>query len=241
MTEHGDIVEVSYSPDEEEEKVADEDHAEEDEHQLKDSAKKKPHHSHAAKKIQKKIKELLDSLEKVTAERDELKDKYLRSLAEMDNFRKRVKKEKEEFQKYVMADFFLGLLEVVDNLERALKARVAAEIQTNHSGANNEKSIISGIEMIHKQLLDLLRKNGVEEIDALGRTFDPNIHQALSKEEREGITSPVVLEVYQKGFMYNGKLLRPVLTKVAMPNEEKAAEAEETAETGENEDKGENQ
>jgi molecular chaperone GrpE len=242
MTEHGDIVEVSYSPDEEEEeKVTDEDHAEEDEHQLKDSAKKKPHHSHAAKKIQKKIKELLDSLEKVTAERDELKDKYLRSLAEMDNFRKRVKKEKEEFQKYVMADFFLGLLEVVDNLERALKARVAAEIQTNHSGANNEKSIISGIEMIHKQLLDLLRKNGVEEIDALGRTFDPNIHQALSKEEREGITSPVVLEVYQKGFMYNGKLLRPTLTKVAMPREEKAAKAEEPAETGENDDEGENQ
>lgn len=242
MTEHGDIVEVSYSPDEEEEeKVTDEDHAEEDEHQLKDSAKKKPHHSHAAKKIQKKIKELLDSLEKVTAERDELKDKYLRSLAEMDNFRKRVKKEKEEFQKYVMADFFLGLLEVVDNLERALKARVAAEIQTNHSGANNEKSIISGIEMIHKQLLDLLRKNGVEEIDALGRTFDPNIHQALSKEERVGISSPVVLEVYQKGFMYNGKLLRPALTKVAMPSEEKAAKAEEPAETGENDDEGENQ
>jgi molecular chaperone GrpE (heat shock protein) len=59
----------------------------------------------------------------------------------------------------------------------------------------------------------------------LGRTFDPNIHQALSKEEREGLASPVVLEVYQKGFMYNGKLLRPVLTKVAMPGEEKAANA----------------
>jgi molecular chaperone GrpE len=235
MTDKGDIVEVSYTPEEEEEeeKVAGEEHTEEeDEQQMKDSAKKKPHHSHTAKKIQKKIKELVDSLEKVTAEKDELKDKYLRSLAEMDNFRKRVKKEKDEFQKYVLADFFLGLLEVVDNLERALKARVAAEIQNAHSAANNEKSIISGIEMIHKQLLDLLRKNGVDEIDALGRAFDPNIHQALSKEEREGLTSPVVLEVYQKGFMYNGKLLRPTLTKVAMPAEEKATnEAEPAAET----------
>ncbi len=226
MTDKGDIVEVSYTPEEEEEdKIAGEEHAEEDEQQSKTSAKKK---SHTAKKIQKKIKELYDSLEKVTAEKDELKDKYLRSLAEMDNFRKRVKKEKDEFQKYVLADFFLGLLEVVDNLERALKARVAAEIQNAPSAANNEKSIISGIEMIHKQLLDLLRKNGVEEIDALGRAFDPNIHQALSKEEREGLTSPVVLEVYQKGFMYNGKLLRPVLTKVAMPGVEKADNAAES-------------
>lgn len=227
MTDQGDIVEVSYTPeDEDEDKVAGEEHAEEDEQEKKAAGKKK---SHTAKKIQKKIKELYDSLEKVTAEKDELKDKYLRSLAEMDNFRKRVKKEKDEFQKYVLADFFLGLLEVVDNLERALKARVATEIQNAHSAANNEKSIISGIEMIHKQLLDLLRKNGVEEIDALGRAFDPNIHQALSKEEREGLTSPVVLEVYQKGFMYNGKLLRPVLTKVAMPGEEKAASAAEPA------------
>jgi len=233
MTDQGDIVEVSYTPEEEEEdKVADEEHTEEDGHHTKASAKKK---SHTAKKIQKKIKELFDSLEKVTAEKDELKDKYLRSLAEMDNFRKRVKKEKDEFQKYVLADFFLGLLEVVDNLERALKARVAAEIQNAHSAANNEKSIISGIEMIHKQLLDLLRKNGVEEIDALGRTFDPNIHQALSKEERGGLTSPVVLEVYQKGFMYNGKLLRPVLTKVAMPGEEKATNDAEPAAENEQE------
>jgi molecular chaperone GrpE len=229
MTDKGDIVEVNYTPeDEEEDKVAVEveEHAEEDEHDhdKKASAKKK---SHTAKKIQKKIKELYDSLEKVTAEKDELKDKYLRSLAEMDNFRKRVKKEKDEFQKYVMSDFFLGLLEVVDNLERALKARIAAEIQNAHSAANNEKSIISGIEMIHKQLVDLLKKNGVEEIDALGRAFDPNIHQALSKEEREGIVSPVVLEVYQKGFMYNGKLLRPVLTKVAMPGEEKPTKTDE--------------
>lgn len=233
MTDHGDIVEVSYTPEEEEEeKVTGEEHAEEDEHEKKASAKKK---SHTAKKIQKKIKELYDSLEKVTAEKDELKDKYLRSLAEMDNFRKRVKKEKDEFQKYVMADFFLGLLEVVDNLERALKARVAADIQNTHSAANNEKSIISGIEMIHKQLVDLLRKNGVEEIDALGRAFDPNIHQALSKEERDGITSPVVLEVYQKGFMYNGKLLRPVLTKVAMPGEEKTTNASDSKPAGESE------
>jgi molecular chaperone GrpE len=139
----------------------------------------------------------------------------------MDNFRKRVKKEKDEFQKYALADFLLGLLEVLDNLERALKSRGSAEMQNAPSVSSSEKSIISGVEMIHKQLLDILKRNCVEEIDALGKNFDPNIHQALSKEEREGISVPIVLEVYQKGFMYNGKLLRAALTKVAVPVEKK--------------------
>lgn len=225
MTDHDDIVELSYTPDEEEEieEKAGADKQKEEgecEHTSAAPVRKK---AHGAKKVHKKIKELLESVQKLTEERDELKDKYLRHLAEMDNFRKRVKKEKEEFQKYALADFLLGLLEVLDNLERALKARVStAEPQNAPAPSTNEKSIISGIEMIHKQLLDILRKNGVEEIDALGKNFDPNIHQALSKEEREGITAPVVLEVYQKGFTYNGKLLRAALTKVAMPAEKKA-------------------
>lgn len=237
MTDHDDIVELSYTPDEEEEdeieeKTGADKQKEEGEHSPTAPVRKKAHGAtHGAKKVHKKIKELLESVQKLTEERDELKDKYLRHLAEMDNFRKRVKKEKEEFQKYALADFLLGLLEVLDNLERALKAR-GADLQKAPNSSNNEKSIISGIEMIHKQLLDILRKNGVEEIDALGKPFDPNIHQALAKEEREGITTPVVLEVYQKGFTYNGKLLRAALTKVAMPAEKKAdTDAQPSGET----------
>ncbi|HLP57423.1 MAG TPA: nucleotide exchange factor GrpE [Candidatus Deferrimicrobium sp.] len=221
MTDHDDIVEVSYTPDEEEEeeKAGDEKNDEEGDHTSDIPVRKK---SHGAKKVHKKIKELLESVQKLTEERDELKDKYLRHLAEMDNFRKRVKKEKDEFQKYALADFLLGLLEVLDNLERALKSRGAAETPNAPAISSSEKSIISGVEMIHKQMLDILKRNGVEEIDALGRNFDPNIHQALSKEEREGLAAPVVLEVYQKGFTYNGKLLRAALTKVAVPAEKKA-------------------
>jgi molecular chaperone GrpE len=163
----------------------------------------------AAKKTQHKTHELEETLQKVVAERDELKDKYLRGLAEIDNFRKRVKKEKEEFQKYVLSEFLIDLLQIYDNLERALKA----------TSVENEKGIIAGVEIIRKQLLDLLKKYHVVEIDALGKHFDPVFHEALSKEERSGIVKPVVVEIYQKGFTYNDKLLRPVLTKVAIPSE----------------------
>jgi len=154
-----------------------------------------------------KIGEPEDILQKTAAERDEFKDKYLRGLAEIDNFRKRMKKEKEEFQKYVLTEFFLDLLQIYDNLERALKAK----------SPESEKGIVSGVEIIRKQFLDLLKKYQVNEIDALGKHFDPAFHEALSKEEREGISKPVVVEIYQKGFTYNGKLLRPALTKVATP------------------------
>jgi len=161
----------------------------------------------AAKKARHKIPEPEDILKKTAAERDEFKDKYLRGLAEIDNFRKRMKKEKDEFQKYVLTEFLLDLLQIYDNLERALKVK----------SLENEKGIVSGVEMIRRQFLDLLKKNHVHEIDALGKPFDPAFHEALSKEEREGVSAPVVVEIYQKGFTYNDKLLRPVLTKVATP------------------------
>jgi molecular chaperone GrpE len=228
MTEQGDVVERNHSEDEEEvEKKSPK------EEKSRETAARKKAAPSVTRKLQKKLKEQKEILEKVIGERDEFKDKYLRSLAEMDNFRKRVKKEKEEFQKYVLGDFIFGLLEVVDNLERALKAKTPSEKKgsvVNLLGSDDEKSIISGVEMIYKQLLDLIKKNNVLEIDALGKPFDPNLHQALSKEEREDVSEPIVLEVYQKGYMYNDKLLRPTLAKVAIPKEEVEEIAEETTE-----------
>ncbi|MCP4157127.1 MAG: nucleotide exchange factor GrpE [bacterium] len=229
MTEEGgDVVEISYVPEKEDTVI--------EEPELKEKPKKttRKKTSQSLKKLQKKISEQEEILEKVVEERDELKNKYLRSLAEVDNFRKRVQKEKEEYRKFVLADFILGLLEVFDNLERALNAASTEQ--------KAETSILSGVEMIYKQLQDLLKKNKVKEIDSLGKPFDPNVHQALSKVEREGIAKPVILEVYQKGFMYNEKLLRPALAKVAIPKE--VSEPEEStgdveAEDGLNTDPGE--
>ncbi|HSQ35831.1 MAG TPA: nucleotide exchange factor GrpE [Candidatus Binatia bacterium] len=195
---------ISYVPDdsdlEKNEVLAEEKHAEAEPNHKKKTGAKKPVH---------KLHEIEETLQKVALERDELKDKYLRGLAEIDNFRKRVKKDKEEFQKYVLSEFLLDLLQIYDNLERALKAK----------NLENEKGIVTGVEIIRKQLLDLFKKYQVVEIDALGKFFDPAVHEALSKEERPGIDKPMVAEIYQKGFMYHDKLLRPVLTKVAIPVE----------------------
>jgi molecular chaperone GrpE len=223
--DQGDVVEISYVPDDEDKP---DDEVPEETKTKKVSHKKK---TAAVKKIQKRIKDLEEAVESITKEKDEFKDKYLRSLAEVDNFRKRIQKEKEDYRKYVLGEFLLNLLDVYDNFERALKVKAPSE-PPGEPGVNDARSILSGVEMIYKQLTDLFKKNKVEEIDALGKTFDPNIHQALSKEEREGITDPVILEVYQKGFLYNGKLLRPTLAKVAVPKEP-GEDDESPGETGE--------
>jgi molecular chaperone GrpE len=193
---------IGYVPDES--MPGKEDMAEEDKSGHPDGHSKK---KNPGKKSGHRHHELEEALQKTVLERDELKDKYLRGLAEMDNFRKRVNKEKEEFQKYVLGEFLLDLLQIYDNLERALKA----------TSVECEKGIIAGVEIIRKQLLDLFKKYHVQEIDALGKPFDPVYHEALSKEERPEIAKPLVVEIYQKGFTYNDKLLRPVLTKVAIP------------------------
>lgn len=202
-------IEIGYVPDEPDENI-------EIVMDKKEALKKTNHKKKISlKKLQTKIKVQEKIIEKLMAERNDLKDKYLRNLAEVDNFRKRMQKEKEEYRKYFLSDFLKELLVVIDNLERALN------VKNNDTG---DGSIISGVEMIYKQFLDILKKNNVHEIDALNKPFDPNIHQALSKSEQEGVTEAIVAEIYQKGFMYNGKLLRPVLAKVAIPPEKDKTE-----------------
>jgi molecular chaperone GrpE len=237
MTEQEDRVEISIAQGESDDPHDDEDELHEDEEEMEKAHphKKNPSKKRtSAKQLHKELKEKDDILEELTEERDEYKDKYLRNLAEIDNFRKRVKKEKEEYQKYVLSEFLLDLLQVYDNLERALKAKTPAQKDESVLTllvSDDEKSILSGVRMIYKQFSDLLKRYNVVEIDALGKHFDPNIHQALSKEEREGITEPIVVEEYQKGFMYNDKLLKPTLVKVAIPKEEEEEEEEKEMDT----------
>ncbi|MCP5052150.1 MAG: nucleotide exchange factor GrpE [bacterium] len=229
MTQQQDTVEISYVPD---------DDPDEERKKQRDAPTQKKTATRkrlSPKKLQQKIEEQQEQLESALQERDEFKDKYLRGMAEVDNFRKRLKKEKEEYQKYVLSEFLLDLLQVYDNLERALKAKTPSEKKATVLSLlkdEDEKSIISGVEMIFKQFTDLLKKYNVVEIDALNKPFDPNLHQALSKEESEEVTEPTVAEVYQKGFLYNGKLLKATLAKVSIPMEKPEPEddAEDDAE-----------
>lgn len=224
MTEQEDMVDISFATEKHDEDIEDpEQKNSADPHKI--HGKKK----HALKKLQDELEETSKSLEATIAERDEMKDKYLRTLAEIDNFRKRVKKEKEDYQKYVLSEFLLDLLQVYDNLERALKAKTPSEKKESILTllvSDDEKSIISGVEMIYKQFSDILKKYNVIEIEALNKPFDPNLHQALSKDESPDITEPMVVEVYQKGFMYNGKLLKPTVCKVTIPAPQKTAETD---------------
>jgi molecular chaperone GrpE len=170
------------------------------------------------KKLQQLLKEQEEDNQKLIQEKNELHDKYLRTLAEMDNFHKRMKKEREDFKNFVLGEFLLELLQISDNLERALSTQAKSE---------NDSSILSGVEMIFKQLQDLLKKYNVEEIDAEGQSFDPTVHQAISKEEDPDVDEEIVVEVYQKGFLYNKKLLRAAFVKVAIPKQEETGEEEQ--------------
>ncbi|MGH9237927.1 MAG: nucleotide exchange factor GrpE [Vicinamibacterales bacterium] len=147
-------------------------------------------------------------------ERDTLKEQLLRAVADFDNYRKRIERERRELSDYAATDVLLELLPIIDNFERALQAPASAPGATAGRPAESE-AFKKGVELIHKQMLDLLRKRGVTLIDALGADFDPNVHQAVihepSDEHREG----EVMQELQRGYKLGDRLLRPAMVKVA--------------------------
>jgi molecular chaperone GrpE len=145
--------------------------------------------------------EALTALQK---ERDSLKDQFLRAVADFDNYRKRIDRDRREASEYAAADVMLELLPIIDNFERALQAP-----------AGGDEGFRRGIELIHKQMLDLLRKRGVEVIDALGTDFDPNVHQAVIHEPSADHREGEVMQELQRGYKLGDRLLRPAMVKVA--------------------------
>ena len=128
--------------------------------------------------------------------------RYLRLMADFQNYKKRVEKEKKDLYAYANENIMSDLLTVMDNFERALE----------HDADENFKE---GIELIFKQLQDALEKSGLAEIPALGEDFDPNVHNAVMAEETEDYESGKVSGVMQKGYTLNGKVIRPSMVKVA--------------------------
>ncbi|NOY63831.1 MAG: nucleotide exchange factor GrpE [Nitrospirae bacterium] len=154
------------------------------------------------------LEERLKALEE---ELQETKDKYLRLYAEFDNYRKRVQKDREELLKYGSEPLIMELLTIVDNLEMAL------------SHAQNEPgvdSLVKGIELTLKEFHKILKKYGVEEIEALGKPFDPQIHHAMSQVVRTDVDEMTVVEEYRKGYKLNDKVIRPSLVAVSKRSDE---------------------
>ena len=139
-------------------------------------------------------------------ERDELKDRLLRTAAEFENYRKRTDRDRQALSGSIAASVVSDLLPLVDDLERALTAEATTE------GAEAYRR---GVELVLKQLQELLRKRGVTAIDALGADFDPNFHQAVSYEPAEGRREGEIVEEFRRGYMIGDRLLRPAMVKVA--------------------------
>lgn len=144
----------------------------------------------------------------------ELRDRSMRTLADFDNYRKRVERERAELKRFALAEPLRGLLGVVDNLERAL------------SSGGSYEDLRQGVEMILQQVRELLRDHGVAKIPAAGEPFDPKVHDAVSKEVDAEIETPTVVEELQPGYFLHERLLRPALVKVALPQETDAGAAE---------------
>lgn len=144
----------------------------------------------------------LDALKR---ERDEHYDRYMRKAAEFDNYRKRVERERREQADRAVVSLLEDLLSVVDDFDLALT------VDAGESGAAYKK----GVEMIHAKLQDLLRKQGVKPIEALGQDFDPNRHEAVMQEPAEGRRDNEVTAVLRKGYTLNDRLLRAASVKVA--------------------------
>lgn len=143
--------------------------------------------------------------EALQKERDDLYDRLLRKTAEFDNFRKRVERDRKEMIEWAAADVLTELLSVVDDFDRALKVEAPPEAQ----------SYRAGVELIHRQLADLLKKRGVTVIEALGADFDPHVHQAVAYEEVPGAREGEVVGILANGYKLGDRLLRPAMVKVA--------------------------
>ena len=146
---------------------------------------------------------------KLTADLEELRQSMLRSQADFANYRKRIEKERFEDSKRATARVIEGLIPILDGFEHALAAHREAEYENYRKG----------FELIYKQLLDNVTKLGVERIDPVGKPFDPHLHQAMDRTETTEEKDGTILQVFQPGYVFHGRVLRPAMVRVAVhPN-----------------------
>jgi molecular chaperone GrpE len=149
-----------------------------------------------------------DSADALQRERDDLYDRLLRTTAEFDNYRKRTERERREHSEYVAADLLRDLLPLVDDMERALAAPIEAASPQIATYRN-------GIELIHRQFLETLRRRGVEPLDVVGQPFDPEWHEAIAREAAPGFREGQITAEVRRGYRLGSRLLRAAMVKVA--------------------------
>ena len=161
---------------------------------------------------------LAEAYEKVVAEKKDLYDRLLRKQAELENFRKRTQKEKEELRQYAAEDLIRSLLPTLDGFERAIQQR----------GENVPATFYEGLELIYHELEEVLGRAGLEAIDTAGQLFDPHLHQAVEAVNAPERRENEIIDQLQRGYRLKNKLLRPAIVKVAVGGSAGQAPAEQS-------------
>jgi molecular chaperone GrpE len=143
---------------------------------------------------------------KLATDLEDLRQTLLRRQADFDNYRKRIEKERAEDSKRATARMIEGLIPVIDGFEHALAAHREAEYENYRKG----------FELIYKQLLEHVTRLGAERIEPVGRTFDPHLHQAMDRTETREHEDGTILQVFQPGYVFHGRVLRPAMVRVAV-------------------------
>jgi molecular chaperone GrpE len=138
---------------------------------------------------------------------EETHQQYLRSLADLDNYRRRARKDKEDALKYAVVPLLEVLLPILDNFERALEAA---------DQNDNSQVLLEGIEMVYRQFLNALSQSGLTMIEAEGKPFDPYQHNAVMQVEVDGVESGIVVEELQTGYKYHDRVIRPTMVKISI-------------------------
>jgi molecular chaperone GrpE len=153
-----------------------------------------------------------DQLAAALRESAELKDKVLRTLAEMENLRRRTEREVGDARTYGIASFARDVLGIADNMQRALDAARQELSGSTDPGVN---TLLEGVELTERELLKALERNGVKRFDPQGEKFDPNLHQAMYEVPDPSVPSGMVMQVIQPGYMIGERILRPALVAVS--------------------------
>ena len=170
--------------------------------------------SEAAENIENTVNETIEDdvtvkVDKLEKELEEWKSAYTRKLADFQNYSKRKDNELQEMKKYAAEDLIIRILDNVDNLERAIEAS---------KGNKDFDSLIQGVEMTLKGIAEVLNTEGLEEIEADGKEYDPYEHQAMMVEDVQDKDNNIVLDVFNKGYKLKGKVIRPAMVKVNKKN-----------------------
>ena len=153
------------------------------------------------------LAEVQDRVETLTREKAVLYDQVLRRQAEFENYRKRVDKEKTDYYQRMRAEVLLELLPVLDNFDRALASLASSE--------GDRESLHQGVELIHRQFSEALKKLGLQPVEAIGHMFDPHVHEAITVEPTDQHEENTIMEEFERGYRLGDRLLRPAKVKVA--------------------------